>query len=96
MRKIVFLLLLLFLLSCQTVPVTERQQLSLIPSSQIMSMSASNYREFMSQHEVVKGTAEARMVERVGSRIRQAVDRYFRKQGKPDPLEAGVTVACFD
>jgi predicted Zn-dependent protease len=81
-------LLFLFLLSCQTVPVTERQQLSLIPSSRIMSMSASNYREFMSKHEVVEGTAEARMVDRVGSRIRRAVERYFREQGRTDPLEA--------
>jgi predicted Zn-dependent protease len=78
----------LFFFACQTVPVTERQQLALIPSSQLMTMSQSNYREFMNEHEVIEGTPEARMVERVGSRIREAVEQYFERQGKDDPLAA--------
>lgn len=78
---------LLLLLSCQTVPITERQQLSLIPSNQIMTMSNNQYRTFLDEHRVIRGTPEARMVERVGSRIRDAVERYFRQQGRPDPMK---------
>jgi len=77
----------LVVLSCSTVPVTDRRQLALIPSEQIMNMSVSSYRDFMESHEVIRGTKEARMVNRVGSRIRRAVEQYFQRQGGADPLE---------
>lgn len=72
----------LFFVSCQTVPVTGRSQLDIIPSQQINAMSAEEYHRFLSQHEVVKGTAEARMVENVGRKIQQSVESYLADQGK--------------
>jgi len=54
----------LVVLSCQTVPITGRHQLSLIPSGQVLSMSAGQYRDFLAQHTVVRGTADAEMVQR--------------------------------
>lgn len=70
--------------ACSTVPVTGRRQLDLVPSEQIMAMSADQYRRFMSEHEVVRGTAEARRVQRVGKRISTAVENYLTAHNRSD------------
>jgi len=70
---------LLILVSCQTVPITERGQLSLIPDQQINALSLDAYGKFVSEHQAVKGTDEAKMVQRVGARIRDAVRRYLEQ-----------------
>lgn len=88
MRRATLLLIVLvvFLYSCQTVPITGRQQLSLVPSETVLSMSEGSYNEFLAKHRVIKGTPDAQMVKRVGSRIQSAVERYFAQQGLSDRL----------
>ena len=81
------MLLALLLLSCSTVPITGRKQVSLIPSATVLSMSLQQYQEFLSAHPVVTGTAEAHMVKRVGMRIQDAVETYFREQNLSSELE---------
>lgn len=81
-------LLAFVLAACSTVPVTGRRQLDLVPSDQIMAMSADQYRQFMAEHEVVRGTEEARMVQRVGRRISTAVENYLAAHNRSD-LVAG-------
>jgi len=76
----------ILILSCQTVPITGRQQLSLFPSETILSMSYRSYSEFLSKHKVVRDTEESRMVKRVGARIQHAVEAYFRSHGLTDRL----------
>lgn len=70
-------ILLLVLIACQTVPITGRQQLSIIPAGQILSMSATSYSDFLSEHTVINDTEDARMVKRIGLRIQHAVEKYF-------------------
>jgi predicted Zn-dependent protease len=74
------ILICIFVISCQTVPVTGRTQLQIVPSDQILAMSTESYNDFLSKHEVVRGTAEANQVNRVGERIRLAVERYFAQR----------------
>jgi len=76
-RVISLISLIVFILSCQTVPITGRQQLSLIPSENVLGMSYTNYSEFISKHKVIENTSDARMVGSVGVRIQDAVERYF-------------------
>jgi hypothetical protein len=52
------LLLIIGLAACSTVPLTGRRQLDLVPSNQIMAISADQYRKFMAEHEVITGTAD--------------------------------------
>jgi predicted Zn-dependent protease len=80
-------LLSLFVMSCRTVPITGRQQLALVPSSTILSMSFDSYRKFLSEHTVIKGTADAWMVQDVGVRVQKAVERYFAQRNMPDQLQ---------
>ena len=76
----------ILLLSCSTVPITGREQLTLIPESQIVSLSLDQYQQFLSQNQVVTGTAEAESVRQVGSNIRQAVETYMAAQGNSASL----------
>lgn len=80
-KHLMFLLLLLFfLVSCQSVPVTGRQQLSLIPAHTLSAMGSTSYKDFLSKHTVVMHTEQAQMVRRVGKRIQAAVERYFSER----------------
>jgi predicted Zn-dependent protease len=80
-------LLVIFLAACSTVPLTGRRQLDLVPADQIMAMSADQYQKFMSEHKVVTGTPESRMVKRVGERISKAVETYLAEQNRSDLLK---------
>lgn len=66
-------------LSCQTVPITGRQQINIVPSDSVLSMSFDNYSKFIREHKVISHTEDAARVRRVGQRIQQAVERYFHE-----------------
>ncbi len=89
MKKQIFYLIsiMLILFSCQTVPITGRQQLSLIPSESILSMSYQSYSDYLSKNKVINDTEEAQMVKRVGQRIQKAVEKYFKDHNMQKQLE---------
>ena len=84
---LIWLLVLLWAAACSTVPITGRQQLDLVSSGQLGAMAQDAYIQFMQEHEVVTGTPDARMVDRVGRRIRQAVESYMAEIGRSDIVE---------
>ncbi len=77
----------LFLFSCQTVPVTGRQQISFVPASTILPMSFSSYSDFISKHKLIENTPQAQSVKHVGERIQHAVERYMAEQNMTDRLK---------
>ncbi len=81
------LLLIFIVIACQTVPLTGRRQLSIIPAGEILSMSATSYKDFLSEHSVITGTADAAMIKRVGIRIQRAVEKYFSEHNLSDRLQ---------
>jgi hypothetical protein len=52
-KPYIFILLAVALLlgACSTVPVTDRNQLQLIPNGQILALSADQYRQVLDSHE---------------------------------------------
>jgi predicted Zn-dependent protease len=74
------------LVACATVPLTGRSQLILIPDSQVMALSFDQYGQFLKKHDVIKGTREAQMVQRVGRRIQKAVEMYLDQNGQANLL----------
>ena len=82
MKRSLLLLLcsLFFIVSCETVPITGRSQLSLVSSQELTTMSFQAYRDFLSKHPVVKNTPAAFMVQRAGGNIQRAVGLYFARQ----------------
>ena len=89
MKKIIILLVSLSLfIACSKNAVTGRNQLSLIPESQLQEMAVTQYKSFLSENKVVSNTTnkDAEMVVRVGTRIARAITDYYTKQGKGEIL----------
>ncbi|MDP3444269.1 MAG: M48 family metallopeptidase, partial [Ignavibacteria bacterium] len=75
------------LVSCSSVPITGRKQLSLIPASQVMSMSFQQYDDFLKENKLSSNTQQTAMVKRVGLNIQKAVESYFQQKGMSDVLK---------
>lgn len=80
------LLLLLGGVSCATVPITGRSQLQLIPESQMMSMSYTEYDSVLKTSKLSGDAKQTEMVRRVGRRVQGAVERYFAERKMSDKL----------
>jgi predicted Zn-dependent protease len=83
--KVIFLFF--FFAACAKVPITQRSQVNLIPESQLVSMSLTEYRTFLSQHPPVMSGTDADMVKRVGAKIQNAVTQYMSKNGYADRIQ---------
>ncbi len=71
---------------CTTVPITGRQQLSLVPQSELVQLAADDYSGFLADADVVETGAEAAMVRRVGTRIAEAAERFLTEEGLESEL----------
>jgi predicted Zn-dependent protease len=71
------------LVMCSTVPITGRKQLSLIPSSQILGMSYSEYDGFLKSNKLSTDQNATAMIKRVGGRV----ERYFKEKGLEEELK---------
>jgi predicted Zn-dependent protease len=60
--------------------------MALVDNSELFSSSFQQYGEFLAEHQVITGTAEARMVERVGVEIRAAAEKWLTAEGAGDYL----------
>lgn len=70
------------LLSCSSVPISGRKQLSLLPESQMMSMSLTQYQTFLTENPPMPNTdVNTQKVKRVGARIAAAVEKYMKDNG---------------
>lgn len=58
--------LLLLLSSCGSVPITGRRQFSLVPDGEILSASATQYKQFISKSQLSSNTTYNAKVTQVG------------------------------
>lgn len=84
---ILFLLCSLTALSCSTVPITGRKQLSLIPASTMFSMSYQQYGDFLKGATLSNDQEKVNLVKKVGANIQGAVERYFAEKGLSGQLK---------
>lgn len=73
--------------SCYQNPATGRRALNIVPDATLMSLANDEYRTFLSQHKVVKGTTQAAMVSRVGNKLAAAITEYYAKKGQSSFLQ---------
>jgi predicted Zn-dependent protease len=73
--------------ACASVPITGRQQLSIVPNSVLIPMSLKEYDDFLNKHELSSNEKDAQMVKTVGARIQEAVEQYFDERGMSHHLE---------
>jgi predicted Zn-dependent protease len=72
--------------SCSSVPITGRKQLSLVPESEMQSMSYQQYDQFLKENKLSHDQQATAMVRRVGHRIEGAVETYMSTHNMKDQL----------
>tara|TARA_Y100000590_G_scaffold10817_1_gene13310 strand:- start:1968 stop:2786 length:819 start_codon:yes stop_codon:yes gene_type:complete len=88
MKKILTILFLFFLISCETVPVSERKQLILLPDSYINKQSELAYKQFLSKANVVsKSNFQNQQLQDIAKNIEEAIHQYFILENKEDPTK---------
>ncbi len=90
-RKIIIpLLLIVCAVSCTKVPVTGRRQMNLLPESELIQMSLTEYDKFMKQHPPLPDSdPNVQMVKRVGKNVQAAVDKFMKGNKKYKKRIAG-------
>ena len=79
---------LLLLSSCGSVPITGRRQLSLVPDGEILSASATQYKQFISKSQLSSNTTYNAKVTQVGRRLAAATNAYLKQNGYESMLSS--------
>jgi predicted Zn-dependent protease len=80
-------LIILLINSCATVPLTGRKQLSLMPESEMISMSLTNYSDFLKTNTISQDKVNSELVREVGTNLASAVTKYFADNNLSGQLE---------
>jgi predicted Zn-dependent protease len=72
--------------ACTVVPLTGRKQLNLMPESEMISMSLTNYSDFMKVNPPSADKKNSEIVKEVGTNISAAVIKYFADNNLSDRL----------
>lgn len=86
MKKVIsFSIIIVFAIvfqACNTVLVTGRKQVALLPEKDLIGVSLTNYSQFISSHNLSKDVAQTKMVKQVGVKISNAVKKFLKAKGK--------------
>ena len=74
------------IISCSTVAFTGRQRMLLYSNSEISSLSAQSYYEFMSTAAPSTNVTQTALIREVGNRLSKALDQYLASKGQSDIL----------
>ncbi len=89
MKKIILLLIVISsFIACQRNAITGRNQLSLVPESEVQAMALAQYSEFLNTNKVIQANAnnQAAMVQRVGRNLINAITQYYQKNNLSQEL----------
>jgi predicted Zn-dependent protease len=77
-----------FIVACSKVPITNRKQMNLMPESEMITMSLAAYSDFLSTNNVVPDSdANTMMVKRCGLKIQKAVEKFLTDEGQTKRIE---------
>ncbi|WHF50624.1 M48 family metallopeptidase [Chryseobacterium gotjawalense] len=74
------------MIACTTNPITGRKSLQLASNQEISAMALQQYKQALSQAKVISGTTQAKSVQNVGLRIKNAANNYYRGIGREADL----------
>lgn len=86
MVNMAWLIIIMLVVRCSSVPMSGRSQLSLVSNAKIFPVSFEQYEQVKREGEIEHATEDARMVKRVGVRIQRAVEQYFVEKGNANYL----------
>ena len=72
--------------SCSTVAFTGRHRMLLYSNSEISSLSAQSYYEFMSTSAPSTNAVQTAMIRDVGNRLARALEKYLASKGQSNVL----------
>lgn len=71
------------MVACASVPITGRKQLNMLPESQLMSMSLTQYQAFLAENKTVASTqSNSQLIKNVGNKISASVEEYLKDNGQ--------------
>ena len=79
---------LLILSNCGTVPITGRRQLNLVSDGEILSASATQYRQFISKSQLSNNGTYNAKVTQVGRRLAAATNAFLKQNGYESMLSS--------
>lgn len=77
----------LLVCACATNPITGKQSLNFVSNSELFPTSFQQYNAFIKENKVITGTADAKRVDLVGSKIKAAAEKYLTYLGQTQYLK---------
>jgi predicted Zn-dependent protease len=74
-------LAILLVFSCAKNPFTGKNTLALVPNSEILPSAFAQYGTFLKENKVISGTADANRVLSVGTKIKNAAEKWLNANG---------------
>lgn len=88
MKKIIVLpFVVLLFWSCATNPLTGRQSLALVSNAQLFPQAFAQYNQVLGESQIDKTSADAKMINNVGQRIKYAAEKFYAQQGMASALQ---------
>lgn len=82
MKKVISLsLLVLFIVSCSTVPITGRKRVNFVSDAEVLPASFAQYESFLKENKISTNTKTTNELQNVGINISKAVDKFMRANG---------------
>jgi len=72
----------LLIFACAENPFTGKSTLALVSNSEILPSAFQQYNKFLSENKVIVGTADAKKVETIGTKIKVAAEKWLNANGK--------------
>ena len=89
MKKVISVfLIILFFYACSTVPITNRKQVSLVTTDQILPASLARYSKELKETPLSRDVKKTAMVKNIGNNLAAAVDKFLRENGKSAEADA--------
>ncbi len=86
-KQFAILLILVLLMGCATNPLTGRKTFNMVSNDELFPSSFQQYNDFIKQNKVIIGTPDAKRVESIGIKIKNAAQKYLTSIGQPDYLK---------
>ncbi len=86
-RMLPGLIVFLMLMACAEVPITNRQSLSLLPESQLATMSLQEYDKVLKDSKLSSNQQQVEMVRRVGNKIAKSAEAFLAEAGMQSEIK---------
>ncbi len=84
--KYIVISILFLIISCAKNPFTGKKNLNFVSNSQLFPSAFQQYGTFLKENKVVSTTVDAKRVETIGVKIKDAAERWLKANGHPEYL----------